>query len=877
MRGVKPFRLGLMTRPFQVKNEYWLGVGILAFFPYDQPDKLSTEMEMWQFLPEQMGDDLVLDVGVPKARSEVLIVGSGHQPAGLPNTTLPVRVEIGSIDKTLYLLGDRCWQRDAPTQPRPFTSMKIDWENAFGGEGYDPNPRGKGFAPLTDDDGREIHPLPNVESSGGLITSPKDRPEPAGFRAIDFTWPQRYSMAGTYDKEWMDTFYPGFAKDLDWRIWQMAAADQQQDAPFRSDEHFALHNMHPTQERVEGRLPNLVTRCFVTRTTEQGEIFEEVDTKLTTVWLFPESHKGVLVFHAGLRVTEDDATDVVNIMICGERPGQPRPIEHYKSVLAKRLDPENLIETLNDDDLMPQGLTGLSPEVERAKELTSIEGLRGERQKTNAEKKIEEKRAWVESLGLDVDEHGPAPIPDEDVPPLAELPEFLKKKLEEAEAAKVQGEKDRAIAIANAKKFYAEAGFDFEEVEEEMAAVVTGPPSFTADGHRAMLQRMREEVAELGHESEELEFYVTDPELYRQWQEQETQGREGYRIAAHFQSPAPSVLEALKAPIREDVENAHRRGESFAERDLTGADLSGMDLSGADFSGAMLESVSFEAARLEDVNFDRAVLAHANLTTAQLGGARFRGANLGKAKIVCAEANRPIDLTDAILWETDLTGSVLRGATLEGVNFFQANLESTDLRDAQASRAVFFKCRMKGAKLTGADVSAGTFMELDMPELDFGGATLHETVFLKCNGRACSFVNANAVNVRIVLESDFSGSDFRGVIADKANFRGVNLAGADFSGAKLNGTDLSESNLEGAKLYRIVARESMWVRANLQGAQLVSADLLGAVLQKADLRGTDLRGANLYAADFALIRSDSGTNVTDAIQDKVRILPKREQ
>ena len=48
-------------------------------------------------------------------------------------------------------------------------------------------------------------------------------------------------------------------------------------------------------------------------------------------------------------------------------------------------------------------------------------------------------------------------------------------------------------------------------------------------------------------------------------------------------------------------------------------------------------------------------------------------------------------------------------------------------------------------------------------------------------------------------------------------------------------------------------------------------------MQKADIRGADFRGANLYAADFALVHADETTNVTDAIQLKVRARPRREE
>src|SRR5690606_11432494 len=113
-------------------------------------------------------------------------------------------------------------------------------------------------------------------------------PEPASFGPIDFSWPQRFAMAGTYDKKWMDAYYPGFAADLDWRIWNIASADQQQEQPFAYDERFVLRNLHPKREQLEGRLPNLKARCFITqKTATDEERFREVELRLTTVWLFP--------------------------------------------------------------------------------------------------------------------------------------------------------------------------------------------------------------------------------------------------------------------------------------------------------------------------------------------------------------------------------------------------------------------------------------------------------------------------------------------------------------------------------------------------------------------------------------------------------------
>ena len=47
------------------------------------------------------------------------------------------------------------------------------------------------------------------------ITAQGDHPGPAGFSAIDFTWPQRKSKAGTYDAAWLKNRFPGFPSDID--------------------------------------------------------------------------------------------------------------------------------------------------------------------------------------------------------------------------------------------------------------------------------------------------------------------------------------------------------------------------------------------------------------------------------------------------------------------------------------------------------------------------------------------------------------------------------------------------------------------------------------------------------------------------------------
>ncbi len=501
-------------------------------------------------------------------------MGKAYAPGKKPTATCPVRVRVGSLEKSLYVVGDRYWRRGVPTQPELFTEMELSWANAFGGEGYDKNPRGKGFAPVKGETGVEIHALPNLEAPGRMLTSPKERPEPAGFGPLEFVWPQRFSMSGTYDKRWMETRFPGFAEDMDWRIWNMAPADQQQEGFFTGSEQLFFENMHPEKPQLTATLPNIRARSFVTRHDDDAKALHEVELRLTTLWLFPDVERGVVIFQGAIPVQEDDAADIDVVMIAAERPNAPRTMDHYREVLAKRLDSERLEETLNDADLVPPELAGLGSEIDHHMKLTSVEGLRAKRKRMAAAADIDAARARVAEFGLDPDEHAPGPLPPEDeIPGPSEVAAFVKKKRAQMEEVRAAAEKRQQEAIEEAAAFYAEVGLDFDEVREEMKTPHRGPPDFSAEAHRARFRQWAEEAKAAGQPAEEFEEYATSEKQWEQWTSFEERLRATYRAYAHFQKPAPAREDGDKAAIRAAV----LAGESFAGKDLTGLDLSELD------------------------------------------------------------------------------------------------------------------------------------------------------------------------------------------------------------------------------------------------------------------------------------------------------------
>lgn len=874
-------RLSVVTRPFETNRKFYFGVSTFAFFDF-VTGELLPEVAMWTFAAEELGKDAGLDVGIPKKNAEYIIAGSVFTPNGDPLETCPVKARLGSLEKTLYVVGDRFWKGRKQSKPQPFTQIPLTWNRAFGGDGFERNPVGKGAVPVQTEHG-EIHFLPNIEQPGKMITEPTQQPDPVGFGPIDITWPQRFSKVGTYDNTWLKEQFPGFALDIDWTIHNIAPEDQQQRDPFEGTETIELLNMHPSKPKLEGRLPGIRARTFVTQRTDREDKFFELNMKLTTVWLFPHAEKGIAIFQSSLEVSEDDASDIVHLMLAAESLDQDKGVAHYQDILAKRLDKEKgIFYSLRDEDLLPPGATEgeTRDEVAKMNEILESEGLLRKNMRAGAVRRIEESRELIASHGLDPDLHGPHVPPPEELPPtdMTKIPEFVAEKQKEAdeaiETAKKQAE-ERFEALVPLMK---EAGIDPEDIRAETTDFGNvGPPKFTADGELARITGLAEMCRSMGTPVQELEDWVTDEELHERWRQMEMSIKESYLTSAHFQNVAPPMKQEASERAREAVLARYLDGESFAYFDLTGADLSGLDLRGADFRNAWLESTDLSGANLEGANFSEAVLTRAKLTGATVQVTDFTGANLGGADLSGLKTGDRVSFVDAILYEADLSGTDFNGADLKRVDLSKAKFADTKLERVQAEGLFLYETDLEGVSFAGSTLNGADFVECRVNNVDFSETDLDTFTFVKCRGGDTKFFKIKANNFTIVQCEPFPRCDFRGAEITTFNIREMDLRESDFSGAVLEKADLSHANLEGSKFYRTVAKESAWVKTNLQNADMTSINLLDADLQKADIRGTKLIGANLFGANFGRVHSDELTKLTDANQKNVTIYPLRDQ
>lgn len=874
MKVIKPQKLGVLTRCFEHERRFQFAVSALLYIPLSAQPDLWSEIGMWKFAAEELGKDAALETGMPKRFAEYIVQGHAYPPGGKAAPNCAVRTKLGVREKILFAFGDRRWENDHATMPAPFTCMPIGWDRAFGGEGNPANPVGKG-AVAVQHDGIVTRHLPNIESPQQRVTRIGADVVPAGFGVIDQSWSPRARYVGTYDEAWLKNDFPAPARDLDWRFFNLAPEDQWFSEPLRGDEPYELENLHPQQRILKGKLPGFRTRCFVTQRVQAVEQFQELDLSLKTVWLFPHAERCILIYQGLCAISEQDGEDIVHLMLAAEHASDAKPVEHYREVLKKRLDPEQgILHAMRESDLLPAGLSTVDPALASDAALTEGRDLLRTNLKKKALREIEKARAVVASHGLDPDEHGPTiPPPEEPLPDLEHLPEYMTRVLAQADAQRKQQEAQAAQKMSQAEELFKTLGMDFDMVRREQSDRPVGPPKFRAQDQFDSMGALAAMLKSRGVATDEIDGYLADAKFRNQLIEGERKLKDAYRLSAHLQdSAAPMPPEQAKS-VREQVLQAYRGKQSLAGRDLTGADLSGLGLAGANFEGAFLEKVNFEGADLSHCNFRNAVLARARLARTNLLGCCCADANLGA--IECDETcfDRA-DFSGAILRKASLRRARFQGAILSGVDCSQIVVAETDFSGIIASELILIEADLSGLVLKGAQLQRTTFLKCRLDRADFSGAALDEATFLEATGTQTNFKGADLRNARFVAACNFEGADFSDANMMHANLRGTRLLRASFIHTALDGADLSECDLREAHFYRAVAKDTRFVKADLRQAVFVSANLMQAILQRANVLGADFRGANLFRADFARVHVDQTSQFAGALMRRAQTYPR---
>ncbi|WP_368925902.1 DUF2169 family type VI secretion system accessory protein [Serratia marcescens] len=842
MKVVKPLRLSALHRPFSWQGQNHLGVSILALADMGASPRLRPEPELWQLAADELTlSGGVLDLAIPKACAEFLATGNAYTHHQQDKTACAVKIQLDSLEKTLVVFGDRHWINDRPSSPLPFAEMRLDWRRAYGGAQFADNPHGIGATPETFPQGR-IHRLPNVEPLQERLASPRQSAQPASFDALDITWPRRFSRIGkNYDADWLKHGFPGFANDIDWRLFNMAESDQQfpqrDSLPLQAA--YRIWNMHPSEPVQQGRLPPWRARCFINRLRGGEAHFGEVAMRHTTVWFFPHREQMLLNYQGSLPINEDDAADVMQLMPALEIEGKSRTVAHYRQVLDRRLDKEHgALHAFREKDLLPECCIGPWLDTETpTQQSPMVENIAAYEHHQR-----EQHRQRLQREGRDIDDMFAAP-PAEPMPALDQLAEF------------VDGMEQRAEA-------------HYREIRDDAQANgidIDGPGPADLSGAESY-QQQRDQLFQQARQR---------PDAFsdKQLGESERALHQMYLMSAQAQSPALRLSGDLAQIIRQRVTAAMQRDKDLSGLDLTGADLSGMDLSHATLRGTLLENANLRQARLVGCDLREAMLARADLC-----GAVLQQADLSHASLALAKCEA-----------TDFGGAQLHETNIQQTLFQRCDFTMASLRDLLGYETLLGQCDFSRATLANI-----TLMELQLEQLTFSHARLDKVSFIKCRLLAvkfeqarlesCAWVDTETQNLSFraarltacafAAKTLLPQADFSDATLNQCNLRQMPLQRASFSRARLNNCDLSETRLNEADFNQANGSGSLFIRSDLTRANLRDANFIAAILQKCVLSGADLQGANLFRADLSQSKVDKATRLDDAYTARVKTLPR---
>lgn len=925
MKVVKPMRLGVVPRVFMSQRTPHLLVTAFVGFSYDRPARLLYEPTVWQMATEELGRDGILDELNPKIRGELLVTGRCYPPGRVARPASSVRVKLGPIDKSLYVIGDRTWGLLGMSDPVPFTEMPVTWRNAFGGEGFARNPLGKGH-------GDKAAALPNIESPKHLIRARGDCPMPAGFDGYDATWPQRFSKIGTYDSAWLNECFPGFARDLDPTMFNMAPEDQQIDGFFRGDEAFVVENMHPDKPRIEGALPGVAIRCFVCFKTRDGVEIREPAMKLDTVRLFPHRERGVVLFRGGVEIREDDAKDVVAVLVACEAMGAPRPVAYYHEYLIPRLGPRDPdLPDDEDDVLMPepedpeapplpddrlsglasrlrrQGFLGGTPDraVKRAAVVAAGAGVAAAGvQGAEAEEDLDVEALEAELSEMESDPEHLHAAADEDGAELAmDAPEGD----EEEEESFAWTEADTGVSpemgaepmapaeptTITASAEDAEDAEDPEALREHDAFVEWGKKQLRDRGvdPEALVAQagQSDDLAPLD-ESEEALVRLVDNKTSTRLKVHgvdvgELLARARQNAAEH---PAEIDLSQVRERLRETLEREGVAPEKVEEL-VSALDWQAFD----DEGGAANEAELHDDIADEAPEVVRAVPeepAEDLLAEDLVSEDEDFGGELTEDETELAEdeGESAEDEDFPFAEELDEEGSFFAEWGEDGpmLAHLLPAASPLDSQDALRLRHEVEAGHKEGRSFAGADLTGADLSHLDLEGIDFRGAILESAFLTGSNLRKAKLTGA--ILARANLEAaDLSEAKLDGANLGSARLRDVkasggvdfseavlaraDLLGADLSGANLSGADLSEAILSETNLEDIVAVKATFQQVDLTGARLAGARLSGCTFNEVNVSDVDFTGVDLSAATFIAAQGE-GAVFRDAMAKDLAIV-----
>ncbi|GGB45825.1 hypothetical protein GCM10011316_17410 [Roseibium aquae] len=873
---VKPTRVSAAYVTEPVRGGAHTTVSAHVLFDLAEPGRLLTEQALWPMVAEQLPNGAVFDKGQLKPKAEVLVAGCALSPSDTPVEATQVTLRFGALTKSLAVFGDRVWRLTdrgiEMSRPVPFLKMPIGDVQAFGGQNYAANRRGKGHGARALVDAGYDAPLPNIEDPRALIRSVDDCPAPAHFGPLPADDARRLTYLGTYDEAWIKSVSPCKPDDFNPLYHCEAPEDQRLDAFFQGGETFSVSGMSCGAPAVGGTIPRLRGRCFYFNLAENALI--ETQMRCDTITLFPNVEKATMTFRALVRGQDRFAEDISAVMVALEDAGAPpRDPSYYADVYARRTSKDEAHKyALADFQLMPE---------RDAAEISARRKAKLEKAKADRDRFLANQnwglRKTLEDQGL------PAnllPPPDDSV--IDDIPLVGIPTAEEIE----NGDLDLAELLEDMKVLQdaltERQNRELAQAELQRRAIVASLPAGMMSGD------VSREIVDDAHLARYADIEL-DPSV-KDALEAASRGLDQAKTGATF-PPAeeignPEAVDHLKAALQsafDDLDNGSSEGPDVIETHYRKAVARALGLP--------------EGSILHDARQTLNVLDLSAIDQIDKGPERPPGAMNDTFAALVGEAGRaepavgpdggsPETLTRAgILTDDPLVSEESKAKTKELADQLEAALRDMNMpfvtRDDGADvlgdlMGVIGEIETAGkADLEGLSPSQAARKTMDDGRIRFDEAETQIAESLKV-ARQQSPAAIFPMEALPEGVPDRLGAFVRDERAKGHTFKGADLAGAqlqgiDFSGCDLRDTFFEQCDLTGANFARTNLSGAVFTGACLDKANLSDADL-----SKANLSGVRMLEANLDRAtldDLVVIRSDfSGTKATGAVLSMVRFI-----
>ena len=867
----------------QNKQFHW--VASPSLFIRISTGKVQLQHDCIADVMSSMGETPMLDMGMPKPKGEWLLNGALFANKGQTINAGQASVKIAGQSKTINVFGDREWKLGLPSTPTEFESMPLDYQHAYGGDAFELNPTGKGF---------NVNQLPNLESASNTITNNTDQYPPTSFAPLDPSWPQRSRFQGTYDKRYMDNFFPGYPQDMDWRLFMNGAEDQWIDGFFKGDETFELHHMHPEKTLQTGKLPSLLPRCFIKDTLQASDDqFKEVKLHLDTVWFFPDKDLVQLIWRGGMIVTSDEAEQISHMLIAYEsQKDTPRNHAHYRHAMEQRIQNKDpLQDSLNTQDLIPLGDASAMQLLQKS----ALENIPESAFSDNMESKVATIKSVVDKKVEDSLQDMRTQLnnpnlsntqKDEIIAKLDSInnlskqdkgTELLTSKLEAILPGLTSGNpKDLDLSNFSFKKL----DTVFEELEK-----------FSDSKKQLALKEIKPQIEQLSSQLKNADTVNSLSDEQRKLIEEQINILEN--LGNQDVPPPLSALPRFETDkIKKQVDNSSPDIQA-AQQELHLMLSNPMFANSTSIQKAKEKIDTIEQIELSKIK-DELDKAEREFLEGYGMGAHFSNQGLSPHEddkqqrhklLAIISGNKDASNQD---WAClDLSGQNLDGVDFSNCLMEQVNLSGASLIAANFSGAILARANLNKANCSQANFDKSNIGACYFQGTNFSGASFSESKFSKSEFTSCNFTNSS-IKQPEALELKVTHCDFSASTIDNWPFLEIAMTGNTFDKANMKSCSFINCTLHDCSFKQTIMPSTTWANSSLRNASFQHANMLSncfvssadqddsqapsyfekidfshAILDKSNFQGLSLTGSNFNGAQLAS-SNFTGANLSDS-------------